>query len=91
MINYTFPLIGGKVIERRISEWRAEGRNAAPFAGEACPSETRSKMPNRSWGGCADNPMLTKRRGADNLASRLARYAEPNGQPKGESRYVEPV
>ena len=30
MINYNFPLIGGKVIERRISEWmnagRAEGR-----------------------------------------------------------------
>ena len=30
MINYNFPLIGGNVIERRISEWmnagRAEGR-----------------------------------------------------------------
>ena len=25
MINYTFPLIGGKVIERRISEWKNEG------------------------------------------------------------------
>ena len=25
MINYNYPLIGGKVIERRISEWRAEG------------------------------------------------------------------
>ena len=26
MINYHFPLIGGKVIERRISEWKNEGR-----------------------------------------------------------------
>ena len=26
MINYNFPLIGGKLIERKISEWRAEGR-----------------------------------------------------------------
>ena len=26
MINYNFPLIGGKVIERRISEWLARGR-----------------------------------------------------------------
>ena len=30
MINYNYPLIGGKVIERRISEWwnagRVEGR-----------------------------------------------------------------
>ena len=25
MITYNFPLIGGKVIERRISEWRNEG------------------------------------------------------------------
>lgn len=28
MINYHFPLIGGKIIERRISEWRAEGMAA---------------------------------------------------------------
>ena len=26
MINYNFPLIGGKVIERRISEWKNAGR-----------------------------------------------------------------
>ena len=26
MINYHFPLIGGKVIERRISEWWNAGR-----------------------------------------------------------------
>ena len=26
MITYNFPLIGGKVIERRISEWLARGR-----------------------------------------------------------------
>ena len=26
MITYNFPLIGGKVIERKISEWRNEGR-----------------------------------------------------------------
>ena len=26
MINYHFPLIGGKVIERRISEWKNAGR-----------------------------------------------------------------
>ena len=26
MINYNYPLIGGKLIERKISEWRAEGR-----------------------------------------------------------------
>ena len=26
MINYNFPLIGGKVIERRINEWKNEGR-----------------------------------------------------------------
>ena len=26
MINYNFPLIGGKVIERRISEWWNAGR-----------------------------------------------------------------
>ena len=25
MINYNFPLIGGKVIERRINEWMARG------------------------------------------------------------------
>ena len=25
MINFNFPLIGGKYIERRISEWREEG------------------------------------------------------------------
>ena len=26
MINYHFPLIGGKLIERRISEWKNAGR-----------------------------------------------------------------
>ena len=26
MINYNYPLIGGKVIERRISEWKNAGR-----------------------------------------------------------------
>ena len=26
MINYNFPFIGGKVIERRISEWKNAGR-----------------------------------------------------------------
>ena len=26
MINYNFPLIGGKVIERKISEWKNAGR-----------------------------------------------------------------
>ena len=26
MINYNFPLIGGKLIERKISEWKNEGR-----------------------------------------------------------------
>ena len=25
MINYNFSLIGGKLIERKINEWRAEG------------------------------------------------------------------
>ena len=25
MINYHFPLIGGKLIERKIAQWRAEG------------------------------------------------------------------
>ena len=25
MINYNFPLIGGKLIERKIAQWRAEG------------------------------------------------------------------
>ena len=25
MINYNFPLIGGKLIERKIAKWRAEG------------------------------------------------------------------
>ena len=26
MINYNFPLIGGKLIERKISEWKNAGR-----------------------------------------------------------------
>ena len=26
MVNFNFPLIGGKQIERRISEWKAEAR-----------------------------------------------------------------
>ena len=26
MINYNYPLIGGKLIERRISEWKNAGR-----------------------------------------------------------------
>ena len=25
MINYNFPLIGGKLIERKTAQWRAEG------------------------------------------------------------------
>ena len=25
MINYNYPLIGGKLIERKIAQWRAEG------------------------------------------------------------------
>ena len=25
MINFNYPLIGGKLIERKISEWKAEG------------------------------------------------------------------
>ena len=25
MINYNYPLIGGKLIERKIAKWRAEG------------------------------------------------------------------
>ena len=39
MINYNFPLIGGKVIERRISEWmnagRAEGVDEGVVKGRA--------------------------------------------------------
>jgi len=26
LINYNYPLIGGKLIERKIAKWRAEGR-----------------------------------------------------------------
>ena len=33
MINYNFPLIGGKVIERRISEWMAKGRDEGRVEG----------------------------------------------------------
>ena len=29
MINYNYPLIGGKLIERKIAQWRAEGRAQA--------------------------------------------------------------
>ena len=39
MINYHFPLIGGKLIERRISEWwnagRAEGIDEGVVKGRA--------------------------------------------------------
>ena len=33
MINYNFPLIGGKVIERRISEWIDKGRDEGRVEG----------------------------------------------------------
>ena len=35
LINFNFPLIGGKQIERRISEWRDEGRVEGRAEGRA--------------------------------------------------------
>ena len=35
MINYNFPLIGGKVIERRISEWKNAGIDEGVVKGRA--------------------------------------------------------
>ena len=35
MINYNYPLIGGKVIERRISEWKNVGIDEGVVKGRA--------------------------------------------------------
>ena len=35
MINYNYPLIGGKVIERRISEWKNAGIDEGVVKGRA--------------------------------------------------------
>ena len=40
MINYNFPLIGGKLIERKISEWWNAGRVEGRVEGRA---EERAK------------------------------------------------
>ena len=48
MINYNFPLIGGKVIERRISEWKNAGR-AAGIAEGVVKGRTEERAKWVSW------------------------------------------
>ena len=52
MINYNFPLIGGKVIERRINEWLDKGRD-----------EGRSEK-NAEWSAWNSRRMEAERNGA---------------------------
>ena len=47
MINYNYPLIGGKVIERRISEWKNAGIDEGVVKGRAEKDAEWSAWNNR--------------------------------------------
>ena len=47
MINYHFPLIGGKLIERKIAQWRAEGYTKGFAEGMALEDAEWSAWNNR--------------------------------------------
>ena len=60
MINYNFPLIGGKVIERRINEWLDKGRDEGRVEGIV---EGRTEK-NAEWSAWNSRRMEAERNGA---------------------------
>ena len=67
MINYNFPLIGGKVIERRISEWknagRAEGVDEGVVKGRAEGLTEGMAKKNAEWSAWNSRRMEAERDG----------------------------
>lgn len=76
MIDYNFPLIGGKLIERKIAQWRAEGYAEGFALGRAeAIAETRAEglaegrsRKNAEWSDWNNRRMEAKRNGVPFLA-----------------------
>ena len=91
MINYNYPLIGGKLIERKIAQWRAEGYAEGFAEGRAqAIAETRTEgfaegMAQKSaeWSDWNNRRVEAKRNGVPFLAPPPDDFNFP---PIGENR-----
>ena len=64
MINYNFPLIGGKVIERRISEWMDKGRDEGRVEGRVEGVAEGRAEERAEWSAWNSRRMEAERNGA---------------------------
>ena len=96
MINYHFPLIGGKLIERKIAQWRAEGYAEGFAQGRAqAIAETRAEgiaegmaQKNDEWSDWNNRRMEAKRNGVPFLAPPPDEFNFPLIGEKGIERKI---